>query len=103
MVDYMGKPYRVETLELLLRKWMSALIAGDEARNADTMPADEEEYGHNNREPREIVHDLHNALTGLMGGAELALIYQNDPNQLERQLKNILKAAKHAIKVTSDL
>jgi CheY-like chemotaxis protein/two-component sensor histidine kinase len=103
MVDYMGKPYRVETLELLLCKWMSALIAGDKARDADTMPADEEEYGQDNHASSEIVHDLHNALTGIMGGAELALIYQNEPNQLEKQLKNILKAAKHAIKVTSDL
>ena len=103
MVDYMGKPYRVETLELLLRKWMSALIAGDDARNIDTVPADEDEDGQDKDTSREIVHDLHNALTGIMGGAELALIYQNEPNQLEKQLKNILKAAKHAIRVTSDL
>ena len=38
-----------------------------------------------------------------MGGAELALIYQNEPNQLEKQLKSILKAAKQAIKVASGL
>ncbi len=103
MVDYMGKPYRVETLELLLRKWMPSLIAGDEVSTIDTVPSNEEENSQDKDASREIVHDLHNALTGIMGGAELALIYQNEPNQLEKQLKSILKAAKQAIKVASGL
>lgn len=105
MNDYMGKPYKIETLQHFLIKWLkSPLIAEDmqvSYEGADTP----EEVGESKEKPenRKKIHDLRNALGGVIGGVELAIISKGDPDNCERHLKTALKGAQQAVSISAEL
>ena len=105
MDDYMGKPYKVETLEGLLRRWLGAsLAAHDDSSTSEAHAIMEETVEKENPEvKREFLHDLRNALGGVIGGLELAQMYPNDPEQREKHLTNAFKAAHQAVAMTSKM
>jgi CheY-like chemotaxis protein len=105
MNDYMGKPYKIETLQHFLIKWLkSPLIAEDmqvSYEGADTP----EEVGESEEKPenRKKIHDLRNALGGVIGGVELAMLSKGDPDNCERHLKTALKGAQQAVSISAEL
>lgn len=101
MDDYMGKPYRLESLELMLRKWLGTQMAEGEAVSEDTLltsvgEADASEW-------RRSLHDLRNALGGVVGGVELALLRSDDHQPCRAQLEMALESAKRAASIASVL
>jgi len=105
MNDYMGKPYKIETLQHFLIKWLkSPLIAEDlelshESSDAPEAVGEIEEKPEN----RKKLHDLRNALGGVIGGVELAMISRCDPDNCERHLKTALKGAQQAVSISAEL
>lgn len=105
MVDYVGKSYSEEGLKLLLHKWLAHLISGYQAEvdvkevGLETRPVIHKEMVHN----RAQIHDLRNSLTAVLGSAQLAKIYREDPEELKNQLDSMLIAAEKAIEVTDNM
>jgi CheY-like chemotaxis protein len=101
MDDYMGKPYRLESLELMLRRWLIPLMAEGEAVIRDTtIPTAEtaDAAGWN-----EALHDLRNALGGVVGGVELALLRLDDHRRCRSQLETAIESAQRAVVIASTL
>ena len=105
MNDYMGKPYKIETLQHVLVKWLkSPLIAEDIQASTERVDSPEEDIGSLNKpENRKKFHDLRNALGGVIGGVELAMISKDDPVKCERHLKIALRGAQQAISISAEL
>lgn len=105
MNDYMGKPYKIETLQHFLIKWLkSPPIAEDIHASAERVDSTEEVLERSSKpENRKKLHDLRNALGGVIGGVELAMISKDDPDNCERHLKTALKGAQQAISISSEL
>ncbi|MEE4273041.1 MAG: ATP-binding protein [Thermoanaerobaculales bacterium] len=101
MDDYMGKPYRLASLELMLRKWLSPLMGeGVSARGGPTSvvmdSVDDADWS-------ESLHDLRNALGGVVGGVELALLRSADHASCRAQLETALESAQRAAAIASVL
>lgn len=101
MDDYMGKPYRLESLELMLRKWLGPLMAEGEAVSEDTTIASEGEADVS--EWHQSLHDLRNALGGVVGGVELALLRSDNHQRCRAHLELALESAKRATAIASVL
>jgi len=101
MDDYMGKPYRLESLELMLRKWLNRHMAeGEVVRESVTMTSAENAGA---SQWRESLHDLRNALGGVVGGVELALLRSDDREWCRQQLETALISAQRAASIASVL
>jgi CheY-like chemotaxis protein len=105
MDDYIGKPYRLENLERLFHRWLGSLMV-----NKDLMICVEDNDSPDNalaasQAPvnNKSIHDLRNALSGVIGGVELALMSPNDPAECEVQLNLALQAARQAVDIASRL
>jgi len=99
MDDYMGKPYKIETLQNLLCKWLGSIIDDD---NLSFSPRTSKDLDiiydkENSLQNRTTVHDLRNTLTGVIGGVELAISSCEDPVKCERNLQIALKAAQRSL------
>ena len=99
MDDYMGKPYRLASLELTLRKWLSLQMAEGEAVGEDTTIAPVQAA--EKPEWHASLHDLRNALGGVVGGVELALLRSDDHGRCREHLENALESAQRAVLIAS--
>lgn len=101
MDDYMGKPYRLASLELMLRKWLGPLMAEGEAAGEeptiDSVEADDAS------QRSASLHDLRNALAGMIGGVELALLRSEDQDRYRAHLETALESARRAVSIASEL
>ncbi|MEE4241387.1 MAG: ATP-binding protein [Desulfopila sp.] len=105
MDDYMGKPYRIDTLQNLLYKWLKSLIAADDIpavvrQDEDCIPEPTAQQSTIRGKP---LHDLRNSLTGVIGGVELALLCCEDPQKCEKHLQTAREAAQKALEVAQKL
>jgi hypothetical protein len=105
MDDYVGKPYRLENLQRLLYRWLGSLMVkqdmqfpmgGNDSLNS-ALPANDSSLNHKS------IHDLRNALGGVIGGVELALMSPADSVESEEQLNLALEAARRAVVIASKL
>lgn len=101
MDDYMGKPYRLESLELMLCKWLNQQMAEGEAVPATAIITAVEEVDASRW--REALHDLRNALGCVVGGVELALLHSGDHEWCREQLETALQSAHRAASIASEL
>jgi len=101
MSDYMGKPYRLESLELMLRKWLGSLMAEGEAASSD--PTTPPVQAVDPSQWDETIHDLRNALGGVVGGVELALLRSQDHERCRAHLEVALESAQRAVSIASVL
>lgn len=101
MDDYMGKPYRLESLELVLRKWLSTHLADGETMDEGVQNASVEEPEVSDW--RKSLHDLRNALVGVVGGVELAMLRSDDHQRCRAQLESVLKSAQRAVTIATAL
>lgn len=101
MNDYMGKPYRQEELLNTLGSWLKPFLASDVERFMENRP----EVSIGSREKvtqvseKEKIHDLRNALGGVVGYVELAMLTYDSPEESECQLIKALKAVQEAVNV----
>ncbi|WP_163335631.1 ATP-binding protein [Desulfopila sp. IMCC35008] len=108
MDDYMGKPYTMGSLQQVLSKWLAPIMI---TREAPASPAGilrteaviEVGGGVTSLSSRQVIHDLRNALGGIIGGVELALLATEDPVKCEHHLRTALKGAQQAIKISTEL
>ncbi|WP_022664215.1 ATP-binding protein [Desulfospira joergensenii] len=106
MDDYMGKPFRGTDLELMLSRRLPGLVAGYEKQipnidvNRGTGALEEIPVRENKGE---ILHDLRNRLGGISGNAELALIHQHNPKEMQVFLQNILEEVELATQISHSL
>lgn len=100
MDDYMGKPFKLGTLQGMLHKWLGHLVIGAPADLHDGQDPDtvREEAGAAGRE-RATLHDLRNVLSGVIGGLELALVFSREPAKSERYLQTALRSARKAVQL----
>jgi two-component system sensor histidine kinase RpfC len=103
MDDYMGKPYRISNLKQLLCKWLQPIIAAQELRNPVENSNLEEKLIPTDRDSSTNLHDFRNAMSGAIGGVELALMHIDDPRKCENLLIKALKASKRAATIASNL
>jgi len=106
MLDYMGKPFKGEELELLLSRWLADLIIGYEEKSCKAFLNKETDITQKiaiEENQKKALHDLRNSLGAILGNTELALNYQNDPEAIETRLKSILAAVIRANEISSSL
>jgi signal transduction histidine kinase/FixJ family two-component response regulator len=105
MDDYMGKPYKNEELLRTLGTWLKPLIAEvshdfvDEQSESLDKPLEKGSDCSGNS----TLHDLRNALGGVIGAVELAMIFHDSPEKSEPHLHTALKAARRAISIALKL
>ena len=102
MDDYMGKPYQVDTLKRILHKWLAPLITSQEmppSSDPGELPKAPAKAGLTPAKSR-TVHELRNALSGVIGGVELALLAPEDPDNCEEQLRLVREAAQQAVNIS---
>ena len=105
MNDYLGKPFKIETLRFILCKWLSHLLATSAAaghagsRSDEDLPLDCPISTHD----RTSIHDLRNMLSGIIGGLELAMLSVKSPEKSEEYLRTALKSARQAVKISKTL
>lgn len=106
MVDYVGKPYNNDDLKKLLHKWLAHLIRGYQTEKTcynvgepGAVQVDQVEKSQN----RAQIYDLRNTLTAVLGSAQPAKVYNEEPEELKKQLDNMLIAAEKAVEVTDNM
>jgi hypothetical protein len=103
MDDYMGKPYRISNLKSLLCKWLQPMVAlqnPSEPKKGSTHDNESIQQGHN---ASKNLHDFRNAMSGAIGGVELALLQIDDTNTCKRLLQKALEASQKAADLASKL
>jgi CheY-like chemotaxis protein len=104
MNDYMGKPYRLETLQDIIIKWLPSLIKElHEAGSAlpqNLLPT-EAPNQYSKKQP--YYHDMRNILAGALGNVELALLKIEDSAQAKKNLGAALAALKKAVSFLSEM
>jgi len=105
MVDYMGKPFRGEELELLLGRWLTDLASGFIKKPTDNnlKSGSENLQMIAGEDQKQALHDLRNKLTAIVGNTELALLDKDDPEEVEARLKTVLDAVSKATKISKKL
>ena len=105
MDDYLGKPFKVADLERVLARWLTDLATLREPGKVERTQPIEQSIHKVPDDLRKQIHDLRNALAGVMGGIELALLAQKktDTEMLNRQLNNALNGAQRAVDISSHL
>ena len=105
MVDYMGKPFRGEELELLLGRWLTDLASGFIKKTGEKglKPDAENRQTAIDKNQKQALHDLRNRLTAIMGNTELALLDKDDPDEVELRLKTVLNAVNSATEIAKSL
>jgi two-component system sensor histidine kinase RpfC len=105
MDDYMGKPYGSRELSQLLTKWLLPLLAKRPQEISNKEPELSEGFLDSSqaKDLGKSLHDLRNALTGVIGGLELALEETELPARCTEHLKLSLRAAQRAQEITTEL
>jgi two-component system sensor histidine kinase RpfC len=103
MDDYMGKPYRVGNLKNLLCKWLHPMTTSDKASEPGAGSTHENESVRQNRETSKALHDFRNAMSGAIGGVELALLHIDDTRKCKRFLHHALASSQKAARIASKL
>jgi CheY-like chemotaxis protein len=109
MDDYMGKPFRGEDLKLMLSRRLTNLVEGHaktaEFQSKKSNPPQKEIVDQKlmDNDQRKAIHNLRNNLGIIMGNTEIALMYKEDPEIIEVQLKKILDAVNSAKNISSSI
>ena len=105
MDDYMGKPYVMKNLEQLLFKWLHSMISlkNPSKPKAVADPAGNPGSPENDISTDQWMHQFRNAMGGVIGNLELALLSVDDTGQCEALMNNALTAAQVAVSTAEDL
>ncbi len=112
MEAYLGKPCSLSDLRTLLIQWLPDLLAKSEhgssvrerileKQDVSIVPDISEEKG--NMPNRQKLHDLRNIYSKIMGNTELALLFLNSPEKLEKYLEKILAETKKAAATSAEI
>ncbi|MCK5825674.1 MAG: response regulator [Desulfuromusa sp.] len=106
MDDYLGKPFRRNDLISKLHHWLPALSTGFqnlpltvEKDGSDKLAAG----GETSPDVRQQIHDLRNALAGIIGCAELGILKQDADSKAQSYFQKILDSANRATKISSNI
>jgi two-component system sensor histidine kinase RpfC len=103
MDDYMGKPYRISNLKDLLYRWLQPMVILQDSHAPQKASIPDNESIQPDHDALINLHDFRNAMSGAIGGVELALLSIDDTKECERLLKDALEASQKAVSLASKL
>lgn len=103
MDDYMGKPYRISNLKDLLHRWLQPMVILHDSHAPRKASIPDNDSIQPDHDALIDLHDFRNAMSGAIGGVELALLSIDDTIECERLLKDALEASQKAVSLASKL
>lgn len=104
MDDYLGKPFTAGSLQVLINKWLSHLLANGykkrELRDEQKQKAEQQSVP---TDKRKLLHDLRNMIFAIHGSAELSSMNINQKERQQEHLERICTAAQKAGKIIEEL